>query len=47
MNHEIELLRCKLEKLIQITENLTDYKVICLSQELDKLIVDYYLQNPR
>ena len=47
MDYEIELLRCKLEKLIQITENLTDYKVVCLSQKLDKLITKHYLQNPQ
>ncbi|MGH4052377.1 MAG: aspartyl-phosphate phosphatase Spo0E family protein [Clostridium sp.] len=47
MNDEIGLFREKLENLIQITENLTDYKVIYLSQELDKLINNYYLQNAR
>lgn len=47
MNDEIGLLRDKLENLIQIAESLTDYKVIYLSQELDKLITNYYLQNAR
>jgi len=47
MNDEIELLRDKLEKLIAVTENLGDCKVVSLSQELDKLITNYHLQNPR
>jgi hypothetical protein len=47
MNDDIRLLRDKLENLIQISESLTDYKVIYLSQELDKLITNYYLQNSR
>ena len=45
MNDEIELLRDKLEKLIAVTENLVDYKVVSLSQDLDKLISNYYSQH--
>jgi len=43
MNEEIELLRTKLEKLITVTENLADSEVVSLSQQLDKLISQYYL----
>jgi len=43
MNDEIELLRDKLEKLIAVTENLLDSEVVSLSQELDKLVCQYYL----
>lgn len=42
MNYKLELLRNKLEKLIEVTENLVDSEVVSLSQELDKLILDYY-----
>lgn len=45
MNDDIELVRYKLEKLIIVTERLTDCKIVSLSQELDKLIINYYLQN--
>ena len=43
MDDKLELFKNKLEKLIEVTENLTDSKVVFLSQELDKLILDYYL----
>ena len=42
MNYKLELLRNKLEKLIEVTENLVDSEVVSLSQELDKLILNYY-----
>ncbi|MBU3191545.1 aspartyl-phosphate phosphatase Spo0E family protein [Clostridium bowmanii] len=45
MNNDIELVRDKLEKLIIVTQGVTDCKVVSLSQELDKLITNYYLQN--
>ncbi|MGH4137767.1 aspartyl-phosphate phosphatase Spo0E family protein [Clostridium sp.] len=47
MNNDIELVRDKLEKLIIVTQGVTDCKVVSLSQELDKLITNYYLQNVR
>ena len=40
---EIELLRDKLEKLIATTESLVDCEVVSLSQELDNLISNYFL----
>jgi len=43
MDYKLELLRKKLEKLIEVTENLADSEVVSLSQELDKLIFNYYL----
>jgi len=43
MDYKLELLRKKLEKLLEVTENLVDSEVISLSQELDKLILNYYL----
>ena len=43
MNSQMELLRKKLEMLISVTDSLIDYEVVSLSQELDKLISDYYL----
>ena len=43
MDDKLELFKNKLEKLIEVTENLTDSKVVFLSQELDKLILNYYL----
>ena len=46
MDIQIELLRDKLEKLIEINEGLMDSEVISLSQELDKLIFLYYLMSP-
>ena len=42
MDDKLELLRNKLEKLIEVTENLVDSKVVSLSCELDKLILNYY-----
>ncbi|MBW9157227.1 aspartyl-phosphate phosphatase Spo0E family protein [Clostridium tagluense] len=39
---QIELVRNKLEKLVAVTESLVDGEVISLSQELDKLIFQYY-----
>jgi DNA-directed RNA polymerase specialized sigma24 family protein len=42
---KIELLRDRLEKVIAVKENLVDCDVIFLSQELDKLISNYYSQN--
>ena len=42
MNYKLELLRNKLEKLMEVTENLVDSEVVSLSQELDKLILNYY-----
>lgn len=39
---ELELLRNKLEKLLEVTENLVDSEVVSLSQKLDKLILNYY-----
>ena len=39
---ELELLRNKLERLLEVTENLVDSEVVSLSQELDKLILNYY-----
>lgn len=43
MNENIEFLRDKLEKLILGSNNLTDSKVIMLSQQLNKLIVKQQL----
>lgn len=40
---KIELLRNKLEKLVAVSESLVDNEVVVLSQELDKLILRYYL----
>lgn len=45
MNENIELLRNNLENLILKSSNLTDRKVVMLSQELDKLIVMQQLCN--
>jgi len=45
MNDEIVLLRDRLEKVIAVKENLVNCDVIFLSQDLDKLISDYYSQN--
>ena len=42
MSIQIELLRNKLEKLVAVTESLVDNDVVSLSQELDKLIFQYY-----
>jgi hypothetical protein len=43
MDEQVELLRTKLEKLISVTDSLVDSEVVSLSQELDKLISQYYL----
>ncbi|WP_246599475.1 aspartyl-phosphate phosphatase Spo0E family protein [Clostridium lacusfryxellense] len=43
MGIQIELLRTKLEELVEATEDLLDNEVVSLSQELDKLIFQYYL----
>lgn len=42
MSEQAELLRSKLENLIVATGNLVDSEVVSLSQELDKLIFQYY-----
>jgi len=42
MDDKIELFRNKLEKLIEVTENLVDSEVVSLSCKLDKLILNYY-----
>ena len=39
---KLELLRNKLDRLLEVTENLVDSEVVSLSQELDKLILNYY-----
>ncbi|GCD10616.1 MULTISPECIES: aspartyl-phosphate phosphatase Spo0E family protein [Clostridium] len=43
MNEQVELLRNKLEKLVAVTDSLVDSEIISVSQELDKLIFQYYL----
>lgn len=43
MSIQIELLRTKLEELVENTGSLVDNEVVSLSQELDKLIFQYYL----
>ena len=43
MYNQMELLRDKLEKLISVNEDLVDCEIVSLSQELDKLILNYYL----
>ena len=43
MSSQIELLRDKLEHLISVSENLIDSEIVSVSQELDKLIFEYYL----
>lgn len=45
MNDKIELLKIRLEKLITECESLIDYDVVMLSQELDKHICKYYLDE--
>lgn len=45
MGIQIELLRTKLEELVEATEDLLDNEVVSLSQELDKLIFQYYLSK--
>ena len=39
----MELLRDKLEELISINNNLIYSEIVSVSQELDKLILKYYL----
>ncbi|MGH4118748.1 Spo0E family sporulation regulatory protein-aspartic acid phosphatase [Clostridium sp.] len=43
MGIQIELLRKKLEKLISAADSLVDSEIIYVSEQLDKLIVHYYL----
>ena len=43
MNEQIELVRNELEMLISVNESLVDNEIVSLSQELDKLIFQYYL----
>ena len=43
MSEQVELLRSKLETLIIMADSLVDSEIISLSQELDKLILQYYL----
>ena len=43
MNEQMELVRNKLEMLIAVTGSLVDGEFVSLSQELDKLIFQYYL----
>ncbi|MCB2310626.1 aspartyl-phosphate phosphatase Spo0E family protein [Clostridium tagluense] len=45
MIEQIELVRNKLEKLVAVTESLVDSEVISVSQELDKLIFQYYIEG--
>jgi len=44
MSEQAELLRSKLEKLVSVKGSLLDSEVLSLSQELDKLIFQYYLE---
>jgi len=44
MSEQAELLRNELEKLVSVTDSLINGDVISLSQELDKLISQYYLE---
>ncbi|MBU3146384.1 aspartyl-phosphate phosphatase Spo0E family protein [Clostridium sp. CF012] len=44
MNEQVELLRNKLENLVSVTDSLVDSEIISVSQELDKLIFQYYLK---
>ena len=45
MDYKLDLIRNKLEKLLEVTDNLVDSEVISLSQKLDKLILNYYSLN--
>jgi len=45
MNKKIDLLRKSLENLISKRDSLIDDEVVKLSQELDKYIVKYYLDE--
>ena len=44
MSEQEELLRSELENLVSVTDSLINSEVISLSQELDKLISQYYLE---
>jgi len=44
MSEQAELLRNELEKLVSVPDSLINGDVISLSQELDKLISQYYLE---
>jgi hypothetical protein len=46
MNKQIESLRIKLETLITEKNNLVDNEVVLVSQELDKLILNYHMNKP-
>lgn len=39
---EIEKIRYQLNDLVKTEENLSSGKIVCLSEELDKAIVEYY-----
>ena len=43
MSEQIEFLRNKLEKLIEVTDCLVHSEIVSVSQELDTLIFQYYL----
>jgi hypothetical protein len=43
MSEQMELLRSRLENLIAASGSLIDTEVVSLSQELDKIIFQYYL----
>lgn len=42
IEEQIEKIRYKLNDLVKTGENLCSSKIICLSEELDKAIVEYY-----
>ncbi len=42
---EINLMRKKLENYLKVVDNPTETEVVRISQELDKLIVEYYRGN--
>jgi len=43
MNEQLESLRNELEKLVSVADSLIDNEIVATSQELDKLISQYYL----
>ncbi len=43
MGMQIELLRNKLEELVEVADSHLDSEIILVSQQLDKLISQYYL----
>lgn len=45
MIEQMELLRNKLENLVSVSDSLVNSEVISVSQELDRLISQYYLCN--